>query len=73
MGNFDNYSPRKIHPSGRKELPYDITVQGVIYANGDRKLPPAESDQPAPGAVPLSTANCCGASLGASAPVVGPR
>lgn len=53
-----NYGPRRIHISGIKVSPYDWTLHGIKYANGQTYVGDGTSDQPAPYVTSVNTPNC---------------
>lgn len=57
---YDNYGPRKLHVTGIKHNPYDVTRNGIKYANGLTYNGTSEnqSPQPAPGALATATPGC---------------
>lgn len=54
----NNYGPRQIHYSGIKNSPYDFTLAGIKYANGQTYVGDGTSPQPAPPALAVNTPNC---------------
>lgn len=55
---YDNYGPRKIHLSGIKKDPYDITIHGITFADGRTYTGESGATQPAPLAPAVGIPNC---------------
>ena len=56
----DNYSPRKIHITGRKFSPYDVTKNGVTYVDGSTYVGNETAEQPAQLTAPATATPNCG-------------